>query len=263
MEEFKTSGLKFLAYSRFRSMSRDAADSATKVLATDRSLITEIMNFLKVGQNKITLIPNAVLNKSGGNQETLSRLRSDLNIEKADPLFFTVGRLEPNKGIHVLLKALSLTDLPSNWKLVIAGSGTELYNLQKLAQSLRLDEHVKFSGELTEAELTAMYELSDLFINPTLYEGSSIVTLEAMSHGLPIIASNTGGLPDKVDPELNGWLVASNQPEALAQAIQEALARCNEWERMGAASAVMIQEKYSWEKVTPQFVALFENPSYF
>ena len=55
--------------------------------------------------------------------------------------------------------------------------------------------------------MNCLYQCADLFIHPSLYEGSSIVTLEAMMNGLPVIATNTGGLPDKVRNEYNGWLV--------------------------------------------------------
>jgi glycosyltransferase involved in cell wall biosynthesis len=185
---------------------------------------------------------------------------SQIEIEKADPLFLSVGRLEANKGMHILLKALSMADLPPSAKVVIAGTGSELGHLQNMAVRLGLGERVIFAGAVTEEQLAALYTVSDLFLNPTLYEGSSLVTLEAMSHGLPIIASNTGGLPDKVDPKLNGWLVTPNDPQSLGQAIRDAFHRRNEWRQMGEASAKLIDEKYSWEKVTPQFIALFQNP---
>ena len=79
-----------------------------------------------------------------------------------------------------------------------------------------------------------------MFVHPTLYEGSSIVTLEAMAHRRPVIASRAGGLPDKVIPGTTGWLVPPGNEEALAAAIGKALtdaARLDGWESLGARSS--------------------------
>lgn len=264
MEEFKNSGLKYLAYAGLRNLSRQAAQSSTHVVATDQALIEEIISYLKVPLDKIVLIPNAVMPEKTPSQEVIFALMSRLGLEKTDPLFMTAGRLESNKGFDVLLKALSLSsNLPPTWKLVIAGTGSQIDNLEKLRNRLGLEDRVVFTEFLLEDELTSLYEISDLFLNPTLYEGSSLVTLEAMRQGLPIVATKTGGLPDKVDPARNGWLVAPGDPRALASGIEDAIKRRDEWQEMGRNSAMMVREKYSWPKVTPRFLALFENPSYF
>lgn len=264
MEEFKNSGLKYLAYTGFRNLSRKAAESSTRVVATDQALINELISYLKVPPDKIVLIPNAVMPEKTPSQEMIFALMSRLGLEKADPLFMTAGRLESNKGFDVLLKAFSLTsNLPPTWKLVIAGTGSQIDNLEKLRNRLGLEDRVVFTEFLLEDELASLYEISDLFLNPTLYEGSSLVTLEAMRQGLPIVATKTGGLPDKVDPARNGWLVASDDPHALADGIEDAMKRRPDWQEMGRNSAIMVREKYTWLKVTPQFLALFENPSYF
>ena len=74
-------------------------------------------------------------------------------------------------------------------------------------------------------EMHAWHELSTLFVHPTLYEGSSLVTLEAMAHRRAVVASAAGGIPDKVRPGENGWLVAPGDPSALAAAISGARQR--------------------------------------
>ena len=264
MEEFKTSGLKFLAYTAFRNLSRQAATAATRIVATDASLISEIMTYLRVPKEKIVLIPNAVMPATIPTPEIISLLEARFHLQNKDPIFLGVGRLEKNKGFNILLHALSLTrNLPSNWKLVLAGSGKESDRLKRQAMRLRLEDHIIFSGHLSEKELQAVYEMGNIFVNPSLYEGSSLVTLEAMRHRLPIIGTRTGGIPDKVDPTLNGWLVPPNDPEALAKAIEDAVKHRDRWKEMGEASARIVNDRFSWEKVGRQFLALFENPSYF
>ncbi len=241
MEEFKTSGAKFLAYSSFRSMSRNAAQRATKVIATDKSLVSEIRKFLCVPQEKIIIIPNSV--RIVG--PALRSARKD----SSDPLVISVGRLERNKGFHILLEALANSkNLPSHWDLVIAGTGSMENELREIARSHGIEGHVTFAGEITAGELEKLYRKADLFIHPTLYEGSSIVTLEAMLHGLPIIATTAGGLTDKVHPDVNGWLVPPGDREALSNAIQKAYDARERWAEMGKQSEQIVREQFSWDQ---------------
>jgi glycosyltransferase involved in cell wall biosynthesis len=95
-------------------------------------------------------------------------------------------------------------------------------------------------------ELHGWYRAADVFVHPTLYEGSSIVTLEAMAHGLPVVATRAGGLPDKVVPGLTGWLVDPGDPAGLSRAISEALqdpVRCAD---LGRSARIRVEDQFSW-----------------
>lgn len=254
MEEFKCSGLKRLAYGRFRTMSRAAARKAKGLIATDASLISEMSQFLEVPPTKIRLIPNSVFP-----QTTTLKGRRELGLSEDAILLLAAGRLEPNKGFDVLLKALSMMENATPFQLVIAGDGSRLTDLIELARVCRIEQRVKFTGALPEEDLLSLYAVADLFVHPTLYEGSSLVTLEAMRAGLPIVASNTGGLPDKVFPEKNGWLVPPGNARMLAATIQAALKERDHWKRMGEESARIVQEKYSWGAASEKFLSLFSS----
>lgn len=253
MEEFKTGGLKYVAYAPFRALSRRGAKAARRVIATDQTLVPEIVRFLNVPQDRIVWIPNAIRFDSTGPGNPLLTLGGD-------PLFLAAGRLEANKGFHVLVEALARAkQLPPEWKLAIAGTGSQEDRLKRLAQNKGLRARVAFLGRIEEADLNALYARADLFLNPTLFEGSSIVTLEAMNAGLPVVASQAGGLPDKILPGRNGWLVPPGDPEALARAIEEACARRSDWKDMGRTSKRIVEERYSWDAAADRFIALFEN----
>ena len=88
-----------------------------------------------------------------------------------------------------------------------------------------LRDRVILTGRVDDPTLHAWYEAATLFVHPTLYEGSSLVTLEAMAHRRAVVATTAGGLPDKVRPGVNGWLVEPGRPDALAAAMSGALAR--------------------------------------
>lgn len=248
MEEFKTSGLKYAAYSRFRNMSRRAATLAYRVIATDATLIPEIQSHLRVAENRIVLIPNAVWIDEPGTTV-------DFHMQ-GDPLFLAAGRQETNKGFHVLIDALSRASLPAQWKLALAGSGSQSGRLKQLAARKGLLPNISFLGELRHYEMNGLFKRADLFINPTLFEGSSIVTLEAMNAGLPVVASRTGGLPDKVLPGKNGWLVGPGDAMALAHAIEEACSNRAGWKDMGLESMNIVRQKYSWDAAADAFLNL-------
>jgi glycosyltransferase involved in cell wall biosynthesis len=110
-----------------------------------------------------------------------------------------------------------------------------------------------------EPELHAWYEAATLFVHPTRYEGSSLVTLEAMAHRRPVIASRAGGLPDKVRPGLNGWLVEPNDVEGLAAAIAEAVANPARLAEMGARSREIVEREFAWSVLVRQQIALYED----
>ena len=101
------------------------------------------------------------------------------------------------------------------------------------SRTTALADHTLFAGKASDADLHAWYEAANVFVHPTRYEGSSIVTLEAMAHRQPVVASRAGGLPDKVRPGLNGWLVPPDDAGALSAALEDALSDPARLQAMG------------------------------
>jgi glycosyltransferase involved in cell wall biosynthesis len=107
--------------------------------------------------------------------------------------------------------------------------------------------------------MNAWHELSTLFVHPTLYEGSSLVTLEAMAHRRAVVASAAGGIPDKVRPGQNGWLVPPGDPSALASAISGAVSDQARLARYGAAGRAIVEREFSWTSAGDATVALYRR----
>ncbi|MBV9791587.1 MAG: glycosyltransferase, partial [Chloroflexi bacterium] len=136
--------------------------------------------------------------------------------------------------------------LGDRWRWLLVGTGKEAEALQQQAERLDLAAHVTFVGGLSDTELHSLYEEVDLFVHPTLYEGSSLVTLEAMIHRLPVIASAAGGIPDKVFPGRNGMLVPPGDVAALAHALRTALDLRNQWQRWGNEGVGIVEKTFAW-----------------
>jgi glycosyltransferase involved in cell wall biosynthesis len=126
-------------------------------------------------------------------------------------------------------------------------------------QELGIAERALLTGQVPDDELHAWYEAATLFVHPTLYEGSSLVTLEAMAHRRAIVATRAGGLPDKVFEGRNGWLAEPGSAAQLTVALQEALGEPARLKRMGEASRTIVETTFSWTVVAAELVSLFEG----
>jgi glycogen synthase len=145
------------------------------------------------------------------------------------------------------------------WRWVSLGEGPYRPMLEMLAADLGLDAHVHFLGRVTDEEMHAWHELSTLFVHPTLYEGSSLVTLEAMAHRRAVVASAAGGIPDKVRSGQNGWLVAPGDPASLAATISGALSDSTRLAHYGLAGRAIVEREFSWSAVGDATVALYRE----
>jgi glycosyltransferase involved in cell wall biosynthesis len=145
------------------------------------------------------------------------------------------------------------------WRWVLAGDGPFRRDLVALASSLGLQPRVLFAGRVSDEEMHAWHEIATLFVHPTLYEGSSLVTLEAMAHRRAVIASRAGGLPDKVRPGVNGWLVPPGDPGALAAALSGAVANPERLREFGEKGRRLVEREFSWDVVADETIALYEE----
>lgn len=253
MEEALTpSRAKRAVYGPFRALTRWAARRAAAVVATDRVLAPAVESILRVPRERILVIPNAI---------DVSECLAQVDAERgrrvceragavgARPLLVTVGRLAPNKGFAVGLDALSRARprFAPSWRWIVVGEGPQRPDLERAVRRHRLSEHVRFAGGCSDADMHSLLARADAFLNPTLYEGSSLVTLEAMSHGCAVIASRAGGIPDKVEEGVTGWLAEPGSATSLADAVARWWTADEETRsRIREAAAVRCRERFDW-----------------
>jgi len=119
------------------------------------------------------------------------------------------------KAPDVLLKAFApLCKQDPSWQLTMIGSGCYLEEMKKLAESLNIDEHINFLGEIPANEVAAQLEKHDLFVLPSRTEGLPRAMIEAMAKGLPCIGTRVGGIPELISPDC---IVEANDIEALSE----------------------------------------------
>src|SRR5204862_6999785 len=144
--------------------------------------------------------------------------------------FLQAGRLIEKKGLPVTLRAFSsLLKQHPNATLTLAGEGPLLPELQNLARELNIEERVSFSGFVSQDELREIYYRSHIFLHPSQtgrdgnQEGIPNAILEAMATGLPVFATEHGGIPEAIENGVSGLLVPERDDEALARALLNAV----------------------------------------
>jgi len=152
------------------------------------------------------------------------------------PIFMYVGRLDVEKHVDELIKALPLVRTYVDAQLVVVGDGHEHGNLVSLAREQGVERYVTFTGFVPDGELPGAYAAADVFCNAGTAELQSIVTMEAMATGKPVVAANARALPLLVHDGENGRLFEPGDVEGLASRLEELLSDSGKRTRMGRES---------------------------
>jgi glycosyltransferase involved in cell wall biosynthesis len=166
-----------------------------------------------------------------------------------DVCLLCVASIVPRKGHALLLQALArLMDLP--WRLTCGGS---LDRDRATAQAVvaqvraeRLGHRVAFVGELSEPQLAQQYQKADVFVLPTLYEGYGMVVAEAIAHGLPSVASDTGGIAELLAGEA-GIIVPPGDVDALTTALRRVIGEPDVRATLATGARKVREHLLSWE----------------
>ncbi len=159
------------------------------------------------------------IRSSSYTREEINYVVKNIDIKNIKVLY--VGYLRHEKGLEYLIDSLNIL-LKKKYKinLTIVGDGEKRKELEALVNLKGLNNHVKFTGHIPLGDkLLSLYRVSDIFVLPSISEGTPRVLLEAMCSGVPVIATNVGGIPFTIDDGENGLLVHSKDSVAIAEAI--------------------------------------------
>lgn len=167
---------------------------ANLVIAVSQTTQKDIIHYFPQSQDKVQVVYNGF---NPPKKLPESKILNKLTIVKDEYLLF-VGTLQPRKNITTLIEAFKLTlEQSPHLKLIIVGRQGWMYDsILARAEELQIANSVIFTGFLPEADVQTLYRNAFCYINPSFYEGFGIPILEAMSHGCPVIASNTASLPE-------------------------------------------------------------------
>lgn len=186
-------------------------------------------------------------------------LRARLNLDTDDFLLATVGSLIHRKGIDIIIKALqqlTLQGLPAH--LAIIGDGEERQSLQQLSHQLGLSQRVHFIGE-QDRIASLLRGGVDVFVSGAREEVFGLVLAEAGLCQLPVVAPRVGGIPAVVDDGQTGLLVASEDPQAMANALALLQRHPQRRRQMGLAGKRRVMQRFTIERNVEQFDQLYQR----
>jgi len=175
-----------------------------------------------IPSHKIDIIYNAIKEEDFTIFISQAEARRELGINgKINKLILVVARLAPWKGIDMLIKILPR--LNKEIRLIVVGDGLDIQRLKDLAQTIGVEKRVMFIGRIPYNRIGVYLKAADVFALPSSYEGMPHTILEAMIAGIPIVATNIGGIPELIEHGREGLLFESEDSSGLEESVSRLL----------------------------------------
>lgn len=245
-------------YLRWRFMFNLISDHIDCIIAVSNNTRDDIINTLKFPEEKIVVIHDAYNPIYFQVDKRKSFESVSLQYGISSPYLLFVGRLDPRKNIANLLKAFYfLLKRGVTHHLVLAGEkGWEFVKLAKLIEQLNIYDYVHILRYVDEEKLHLLYNASELFVYPSLYEGFGMPILEAMSCGTPVVCSNTSSFPEVAGDA--AVLVNPLDPEEICHAMYKVL--FDEYLREELVKRGFEQvKKFTWRKAAEETLAVYKK----
>jgi len=231
-----------------RELIARGADRFIAVSQADRGRMTEVEG---IDPSRTMVIAHGILDPPPAAGKDV---RAELGIAADAPVVGAVGVLRPQKAISVLLRAaLLLREQYPRLRVLIAGDGFEQAELEALSRELGLADVVSFLGH--RGDVPDLLASLDVAVSSSDFEGSPLAVMEYMAAGLPIAATDVGGVPDLIDSGVHGLLVPRRDAVALAGAIGQLLENPERAREMGARA----RERRAAEFTIDAFVGRLEE----
>jgi D-inositol-3-phosphate glycosyltransferase len=239
---------------------RQVALSCERVLCAtehERDLLVQLYG---VDPAKVSVIPLGV-DMDLFRQTDKAEARQALGF-KDEKIILFVGRLEPIKGVDILLNAAALLESDVECSVLIVGgdeaSAARLGEFRDLASALGIDHRVAFVGAVDHDRLPLFYNAADVCVVPSRYESFGLVALEAMACGVPVVASRVGGLAGTVKDGESGYLVPWLCPEPFAERLEMLLDNDSLRKGLGETAREVVG-RYRWENVAEVVLGLYRS----
>jgi glycosyltransferase involved in cell wall biosynthesis len=188
--------------------------------------------------------------------------RESLDIPDDKPVILYMSRLDPKKGLDILLPSLqTLLDKGIDFHFVLAGGNPQDPDYEKRIQTeftTSLNKHCTIAGFVTGGLKRGLLEMADIFVLPSYYENFGIAVAEAMAVGTPVVISNGVDLYPAIQQTESGWITAPTR-EGVTLALETALENAGERQRRGDNARQLVQDRYSWDSIARQMLAVYEK----
>ena len=182
------------------------------------------------------------------------------NEERENKIILTISRLDNKKGIEYAIESMpNILKKYPHTILRIIGDGDFRPELDKISESLCLQNSVEFIGQIPNSDVPDYLQNADIFLLPSLFEGLPLTLLESMACGLPVISTPVSIAPEIIEKWDNGIIVPFKSPEAISNAVITLLSNPDLRETYAENSATAAKETMSWKSVAEQYISLYQS----
>ena len=237
-----------------------ALRNATRVITLSEFIKQQVSSEYDLPANQFRVIYPGVPKIEHPARE--GNIRDKHQIRKDDFVVLTICRLVERKAVDDIIRATSLIH-SNEVKLLIVGDGPEKVRLMQLSKQLGVEDKVYFAGRVPS--VNDYLKDSNVFILPSVFikergdvEGLGLVFLEAQQFGLPVIGTNSGGIPETIGRG-SGFVIPERSPEALKDKIVQLMSDESLYKKMSSNAGQFVRGKFSWEKCIEEHIKLYEG----
>jgi D-inositol-3-phosphate glycosyltransferase len=243
-----------------------------KIIAATQAELAQLIWLYKADENKITVIPPGV-DLRRFYPIPADEAKEYIGVPPCGRMLLFVGRIEPLKGLSILLEAICIMQQDEVMKktpfcLAVIGGGpeenaliddnAEMARIKELTETFGLSDLVTFLGKKSQDSLPYYYSAAEAVVVPSHYESFGMVALEAMACGTPVVASQVGGLAFLVQDGVTGYTVPADEPDELARRLTVLLRDESLRQQMGQ-QAVRVAQDYAWDKIARRLLPVYES----
>jgi glycosyltransferase involved in cell wall biosynthesis len=240
------------------TVGKETLREADKIIAISNATKDYVLS-LGAKPSKVKVFHNGVdLNRFRPLPKIKDMMRQKLGISQDAKVVLTVRRLVYKNGVDTLIESANIA-IKKNPRIVflVVGKGPDMNSVQMQVKQLGIEGNFRLTGFVPDEDLPLHYNTADLFVLPSKSgEGLPLVALEAMAYGLPVIATNVGGIKEIMMDDY-GKLVPPNNPDALAKAILDFSEI--DFTPYQSELRTMVEEKYSWDKNVERLIEIYEE----
>ncbi len=250
---------------------RQVLASADRIIAATTAEYAQLLWLYRAEDSKIAIIPPGV-DLCKFYPIPPDEAKEYIGVPPCGRMLLFVGRIEPLKGLDVLIEAISIMCRSEMYRdnpfclSIIGGepeegaeqANIEMARIKALTDQYGLNDLITFLGKRSQDSLPYYYSGAEAVVVPSHYESFGLVALEAMACGTPVVASQVGGLAYLVQDGVTGYTVPVDEPAQLADRLTYLLQDSNLRDRMGK-QAVQLAQDYSWDKITAKLVAEYDG----
>jgi D-inositol-3-phosphate glycosyltransferase len=251
---------------------RQVLVAADKIIAATQAEYAQLLWLYQADENKMTIIPPGV-DLRRFYPIPADEAKEYIGIAPCGRMLLFVGRIEPLKGLDVLVEAIRLmhqNDVLKDYPICLAviggeaGDNTtldenlEISRIKALTEQAGLHDFVAFLGQKSQDSLPYYYSAAEAVVVPSQYESFGMVALEAMACGTPVVASQVGGLAYLVQDGVTGYTVPVDEPAELARKLTSLVVDAELRNRLGE-QAFHVAQDYAWERIATRLVAVYDR----